>query len=1326
MAVLGNNYTTTNPPKTSDGRVAFGTGNYQVFNSNSTFTVPCGVTKAKVHVYGAGGGGGLVGGGGAGGGYGSCVLTVTPGCVCNITVGTGGAPGTTSSFIGANGSLTCFGAVIGCGGQGGCSFICNTACAVVPAANGGGAVGTTAFKGGNGSICVDSGGGGSGSPLGAGGAGGAVIQGGGGGAVYPGCIGGGGTGGPGGTSLGGADLSGVQRLSSGNLYDKDVIGRFPGDIISGGGGGCLTGTGGIGGGAGGLGANAGICSGMVGGYFGGGSGGIRCGGNGGVSGGGGGAGYGAYGVVSFAHGTGLLYKGFTVPSVFQSVGGANTVGIGSPNTSLCIMGAGCNCVTANNLGMWTSCSTDGNYYYCNSFCHTVTSALTDQYMKQITGINTAECIIQNGDALCYIYLDAGLMCTASGNVACPQCIFTGLPTLKMQIVCLTSNSSNPVSGANICGTSTAPFCAIHCFIDNSVTSFQNCCMGFNNAIINWAYIPCSCQILVTDSTCTVVCSLTGSMCYRLYNISSAGATLVPGTAASTIAATQIVNMETCNTYNLGIGCNNSCVTLACSGALTTASNFSCITTSCNSTIPCMGHKFRCMLYVPNCATVNSFVYTGWACHACHFGIANFGHRGSYIISTTDTTRICRPFGIDNFNIACSTILVNAKCQIGCIPDACPDVYYMSADTACFHNQAYGCKLYGLTTDPTCWCYNQATCWSCNNIHPATLTYWPQANLFIAFSSNNDTYAYSNTLQGNWTFATHCAVKCAGAQYWAHCGLSCSTLHPQRTCSTPPIAVANNRIAIKHYNCASGACCTGILVSNNIACSACWVNITCASQAGWCGAWCNIHYVPYLDRIVALHGCCIHVSSLSNEAVSFTSCNLSTIAASCWCSFGTGWTGTAFLYNEYPNVTQTCRLFNDDCQPGMNLAISQAVIGSCCPIQRSYICYGANNVAVIGFNDSCCAIGIAMSCNGTTWATYIGCINCFPSITDCFTCRITCNLQVVGSANNTIITGKNCGTYNYVHFDGTSLCAVRSNCSLANMSCFNLMHHNGNFLAFSRRVICDGVCVSGYWTTTPRTCTWTCPSFFSTSPGCLAGHKNILCTLNCSNQTCFTFLHTGCCTSNAIISRSANMCTWSSAVGVLRTYGTYQNCEPVHINNYHYDPCYDLFFWAYAPSSMVAFNNDMTSVCCTAQRNVFMLNNNGSFSCSLSVCQASMIDAQNGARFLGCFGVNADFNSTRCVYNICGSFGVGGMTYGATSVNMIPKCDFTNAANPIYCFCNAPGPLLVVGYCTTTKCFTMCNYPAGWTDITYSGTYCGTTNYVGQSGCGGNGLAIVEY
>jgi hypothetical protein len=101
------------------------------FNSSGTFIVPPGVTSITVQAWGAGGGsaGGGIGGraGGGGGAFATKIIAVTPGTSYTVTVGSGGAPGSTggnSSFGveviavgGSNGSgLT--------GGNGGLASAC--------------------------------------------------------------------------------------------------------------------------------------------------------------------------------------------------------------------------------------------------------------------------------------------------------------------------------------------------------------------------------------------------------------------------------------------------------------------------------------------------------------------------------------------------------------------------------------------------------------------------------------------------------------------------------------------------------------------------------------------------------------------------------------------------------------------------------------------------------------------------------------------------------------------------------------------------------------------------------------------------------------------------------------------------------------------------------------------------------------------------------------------------------------------------------------------------------------------------------------------------
>lgn len=120
-----------------------GFSNFQVFNSAGTFTVPAGVTKIMVEIWGAGGGGGGgggggysnfggTGGGGAGGGYVKDILTVVPGQVVTATIGQGGTGGGGGAFCPVN----CAGAPGSGGGNGGTSSF-----ATATAGGGGGGAG---------------------------------------------------------------------------------------------------------------------------------------------------------------------------------------------------------------------------------------------------------------------------------------------------------------------------------------------------------------------------------------------------------------------------------------------------------------------------------------------------------------------------------------------------------------------------------------------------------------------------------------------------------------------------------------------------------------------------------------------------------------------------------------------------------------------------------------------------------------------------------------------------------------------------------------------------------------------------------------------------------------------------------------------------------------------------------------------------------------------------------------------------------------------------------------------------------------------------------
>lgn len=62
---------------------------FQSTAAGQTWTVPAGVTKIMIEIWG-GGGGGAAGGGGGSGAYSQVVENVTPGNIVNITVGSGG------------------------------------------------------------------------------------------------------------------------------------------------------------------------------------------------------------------------------------------------------------------------------------------------------------------------------------------------------------------------------------------------------------------------------------------------------------------------------------------------------------------------------------------------------------------------------------------------------------------------------------------------------------------------------------------------------------------------------------------------------------------------------------------------------------------------------------------------------------------------------------------------------------------------------------------------------------------------------------------------------------------------------------------------------------------------------------------------------------------------------------------------------------------------------------------------------------------------------------------------------------------------------------
>jgi hypothetical protein len=95
-------------------RPGFGSG-VQSFIGSGNFAVPMGVTQVEVEVWGAGSGSyasvpGLPSGGGAGGGYGrKLVAGLIPGQIVAVTVGAGGAAGSTGGVAAGSGGTSSFG-----------------------------------------------------------------------------------------------------------------------------------------------------------------------------------------------------------------------------------------------------------------------------------------------------------------------------------------------------------------------------------------------------------------------------------------------------------------------------------------------------------------------------------------------------------------------------------------------------------------------------------------------------------------------------------------------------------------------------------------------------------------------------------------------------------------------------------------------------------------------------------------------------------------------------------------------------------------------------------------------------------------------------------------------------------------------------------------------------------------------------------------------------------------------------------------------------------------------------------------------------------------
>ena len=100
--------------------------NFTTYYFDGSFTVPAGVTKIAVELWGAGGGGNGDASGG-GGGYIMAVLNVTPGAIATIDIGTGGTGTSFNSAQGGGNTTFSIGAVnLNAGGGFGAQYITAT------------------------------------------------------------------------------------------------------------------------------------------------------------------------------------------------------------------------------------------------------------------------------------------------------------------------------------------------------------------------------------------------------------------------------------------------------------------------------------------------------------------------------------------------------------------------------------------------------------------------------------------------------------------------------------------------------------------------------------------------------------------------------------------------------------------------------------------------------------------------------------------------------------------------------------------------------------------------------------------------------------------------------------------------------------------------------------------------------------------------------------------------------------------------------------------------------------------------------------------------
>lgn len=1445
---------------TPPGSKVFGTGQATAITSNTTFVVPANVTKVKIHTYAPGGGAAFMGGSGAGGGYASCTVNVTPGSCCCIIVGAGGAAGNASSFNGANGGFTCAFGACATGGGGGRSYLCCTSQATVNAASGGTGTGTVSYTGGSGSCCVWGGAGGAATRLGPGGAGGNAIQGGGGGvAAGAGCIGGGSAFGPGTTTVGAPDSYGTTTCGNARAYGgcDNPQSRYPGEVVAGGGGGCLGGIGGIGGGSGGRGGCTTFACGVPGNLFGGASGGIRCGASGGIGAGGTSAGfclsvsclYGGPGSpYTYCSSAPLTHCAFTPAlacardSCYSNVYTAERARYWWPLAYPCAacITTGCNCGSAAANYCLAGCgASSGVAAHCGqatppccgwSYRHWMWSENTYYTGMQWEKSHRASqccynCTLTRNDGYLYrLYLDRCYLrldcahedCCGSASFVCRCGCQLGygwrlaaaiIPTCFT--LCDTGISSFSPTIANECSRTTCELTGSCTGYQNSHDVNMNCGGGIGAHPPGFFYnvSSCDCTLTVWRRSCCwfpvieqiALCNGNVCVCRSInpYGCRTAMFDCATGDTLMCVGQTMLVAFRDPWTTFSGFSgclsnyiiCSNDCYSVAC--------NYCAVPNigqdSCCGGVLGLGSFAQCRFYSKNCSSscLGKVVITEVNYHCDNTVIGqSYWFSNAYIYNCDNTTcaaaKYIKPMGA----LSTGSVLWHYNKMLCDMPASCPDIWTMLLNR---HAPTERCQTWmltsasaGITTDPTCNCYKGMTQWACGLIgssgciayvttpDPLSVRYLPTSNTFIAFEGGNchgsAWYGWSCTLEGDWTWCCMCGTGMPCLTQWTCCSsLSqwCGddkwvsryrtgrvTFPPSnRTATTGSLNLASgDRVVMIASPCCEMCCATTkcfyrccLYVTNNIQCFACW----CKYTFPCCGTG-EVVYIKQFDRFYISHlGGYFSYSNRSADGVPvFCSCCISTSSIPFCDQQGNSCSNFCFIFhwNRLCCKQLGSCLGPNECHPiKWNAIRHYQSFNDCCDWGYDGVCH-ESPAMYIRTAGTCFGFGITTDGSTFGWRSLV------PQDPNVF--------HVVGGANSTILISPTPGCNHAYFYNGnTTVTDITSTCFATTCGCRMIMHHNGNFFMWDRYCIKNSVHLTANNTTGTLSAntTWirTPSSITTLTTGvCEYGPTAILCTQNCSGQTCFLMVRqptdvmpycpadascTKCCVQ---LARSSDLCNWTLSCTMLCHTGCLDWLAfDVEQMVAHYDPCYDLTFLG-APGQFIAVNNNLTSACqirCTMYDPI-VYPNAGSFGNAIPIYQCASCIATVCCNCFNCWMYSMVANHYckglseqacyRCrgVYAVCPQMtGNGGAIIAWPYTHnkyFVPDCDFTNAAAPRYIFNKLIGPSVVATYCTCTCVFTLEAKPQNWSCIV-SGTFACCAHY-DYAGSGGNGMAVIEY